>query len=166
MTPHIPRSPAEEVALAFAAAMGRDPSTMYELLADDFVRHGEETMWMPLGKDAYVAMSENFLGPFPDTAWEVLDVLSEGDRVVLHIVESATFSSPWVIGDVTIPPNHKTYRIHGIVIFTIREGRISEYTYVHDSTFNATYADVLTDDFGLAYYEFLIAPFAPDPSSA
>lgn len=156
-----PKNDVEAVALRFAAAMGNDPKAMYDLLADDFVRHGEETLWQPLGKANYVAMSDNFLSAFPDLSWRVVEVLSDADRVALQIVESGRFSRPWVIGKVEIAPNGRPYSIRGVVLMTITGGQIHAYTYIHDASFTSTYADVLTDDFALAYYEFLIAPYAP-----
>jgi len=158
----VPKNEVETVALRFAAAMGADPGAMRDLLAEDFVRYGEETLWQPLGKANYVAMSENFLVPFPDVSWRVVEVLSDGDRVALEIVESGTFSRPWVIGDVEISPNDRAYSIRGVVLMTIRSGQIHTYTYIHDASFTSTYADVLTDDFAVAYYEFLIAPYVPE----
>jgi hypothetical protein len=151
----------ERVALRFAAAMGADPKAMYDLLADDFVRLGEETLWQPLGKANYVAMSDNFLSAFTDVSWRVVEMLSDGNRVVLQIVETGTFSRPWVIGNVEVAPNDRPYSIRGAVFMTIADGQIHAYTYIHDASFTSTYADVLTDDFALAYYEFLIAPYAP-----
>lgn len=158
----LPRSDAEAVALRFASAMGNDPSTMYELLADDFVRRGEQTAWMPMGKANYVAMSENFLAPFPDVSWTVEDLLSEDDRVLVQIVESGTFTAPWVLGDLVIPPTGTAYSSHGMVLMTIRAGQISTYTYVHDAGFSQAYGKLFDDAFATAYFRFLIEPYLSD----
>jgi ketosteroid isomerase-like protein len=158
MPTHKPRNDAEDVALRFAAAMGNDNDTLLGLLADDFVRYSEQTQWQPMSRATYVRMTENFTVPFPDVKWEVLEVLSDGPRVVLHIVESGTFVNPWVVGDVKAEPNGKKYSIRSALFMTVEGGQIHDYTYIYDNGFALTHGDVMTEEFATAYLEFLGAP--------
>jgi predicted ester cyclase len=164
VTAPTPKNEVERVAVRFAAAMGADPESMYALLADTFVRRGEQTAWQPLGKANYVAMSENFLSAYPDVRWEVVDVLSDGNRVVLHMVERGTFTAAWTIGDITVQPTGGEYTSRGMVLMTIDDGLISEYTLVQDGGFRSAFGEIFTDEFGLAYYEFLIDPYLEPPT--
>ena len=152
---HAPRNDAEAVALRFAAAMGHDTDAMLHLLADDFVRYGEQTQWQPMSRDVYLKMTENFLVPFPDVEWDVLEVLSDGRRVVLHLVESGTFLEPWVVGDAILEPTGSRYTIRGALFLTVEGGQIQEYTYIHDGSFAQTLGAMMTDEFMAAYLEFL-----------
>lgn len=161
-----PKNEAEEVALQFAAAMGREPERMYELLSDEFVRYGEETLWQPMSKKAYVGMSDNFLAPFPDMRWEVLDCVSDDPRVVLQVVETATFTRPWILGGRTFQPNGKGYSMRGAVFMTIRSGQIQEYTYVHAAgDFSSAYAELFgAEEFASSYLEFLLTLEGIEPA--
>jgi len=152
---HTPRNDAEAVALRFAAAMGNDTDAMFRLLADDFVRYGEQTGWQPMSRSMYLRMTENFLVPFPDVEWDVLEVLSDGRRVVLHLIESGTFLEPWVVGDSILEPTGGRYTIRGALFLTVERGQIQEYTYIHDGSFAQTIGAMMTGEFTAAYLEFL-----------
>lgn len=156
----------EEVVRRFVAAMGQDVEGMFACLAPDFVRCGSETGWFPMAKATYRRMAENFQQPFPDCRWEATQVLVDGRRVAIELVESGTFSQPWTIRGVTVEPNGVRYEMHGATFFQVDEdGLISSYRYVHTGSFTQTYADVMTDEFYAAYAEEFFGPDA-DTSEA
>jgi predicted ester cyclase len=138
----------------FVAAMGQDVEAMFECLSADFVRYGSETGWFPMSKETYRRMAENFQPPFPDCRWEATQVLVDGQRVAVELVESGTFLHPWTIGGVTVEPNDVRYEMHGAAFFQVDEsGLISSYRYVHTGSFTDTYAETMTDEFYVAYAE-------------
>jgi predicted ester cyclase len=140
----------------FAGAMSHDLETMAACLDDGYVRYGVETGWQPMSKATYMAMADNFVVPFPDCRWEITDLLADGRRVAVQLIESGTFTEPWTVGDVTVSPNGVRYEMRGAVFFTVNDrDLVQEYTYIHSGTFAATYADVMTDEFYVAYAEAL-----------
>ena len=158
VTPIEPKNDQEALALRFAAAMGQNPQDMYDLMAESFVRYGEETLWQPLSKKAYIGMSDNFLAPFPDMRWQVLDCVSDGPRVVLQVVETGTFTQPWILGDRTFQPNGKGYSMRGAVFMTIESAQIQQYTYIHAAgDFASAYAELFeAEEFASSYLDFLL----------
>jgi hypothetical protein len=99
-------------------------------------------------------MAENFRVPFPDCRWQASQVIADGRRVAVELVESGTFSQPWTIRGVTVEPNGGRYEMHGAVFFEIDDDDlIGSYRYVHTGSFTQTYADVMTDEFYAAYAE-------------
>jgi ketosteroid isomerase-like protein len=147
MTEHTPRNEAEAVVLRLAAAMSaRDLDAVDACLADDFVRYGEETSWEPMPKTAFRAMGENFTVPFPDYAWEITEMVSDGNRVAVQLIETGTFIHPWDLRGRIIQPTNTKYVLHGAIFFTMNEDNlIQAYTYIHDSGFVAAYGDVLDE---------------------
>jgi ketosteroid isomerase-like protein len=138
----------------FVAAMGQDVDAMFGCLAPDFVRYGSETGWLPMARATYRRMAENFQVPFPDCRWEPTQVVVDGGRVAVELVESGTFLHPWTIRGVTVEPNSVHYEMHGATFFEVHDHElISSYRYVHTGSFTQTYADVMTDEFYGAYAE-------------
>jgi predicted ester cyclase len=146
-----------QVVRDFSGAMSHDLETMAACLDDDYLRYGVETGWQPMTKTTYMAMAENFVVPFPDCRWEITDLVADGRRIAVQLVESGTFTEPWTVGDVTIQPNDVRYEMRGAVFFTVNDrDLIQEYTYIHSGTFAQTYVDVMTDEFYVAYAQALM----------
>jgi len=148
---------AVEVVERFAGAMSHDLETMAACLDDGFLRYGVETGWQSMSKSTYMAMADNFVVPFPDCRWEITDLVADGRRVAVQLIESGTFTEPWTVGDVAVAPNGVRYEMRGAVFFTVNDRNlISEYTYIHSGTFAATYAGAMTDEFYVAYADALM----------
>ena len=156
------RERSEQVVRRFVAAMGQDLDTMFACLADDYVRYGVETGWLPMSRATYRHMAHNFQGPFPDCRWEPLQVVAEERRVAVELVESGTFTQPWTVGNATVEPNGVRYEMNGAVFFEIDDDDlISSYRYLHTGVFTQIYADVMTEEFYMAYAnEFLVGASA------
>jgi predicted ester cyclase len=154
---------AVDVVERFAGAMSHDLPTMAACLDDGYLRYGVETGWQPMTKTMYMAMADNFVVPFPDCRWEITDLVADGRRVAVQLIESGTFTEPWTVGDVTVPPNGVRYEMRGAVFFTVNDrDLISEYTYIHSGSFAATYAGVIPDEFYVAYAEALMGGLVAD----
>ena len=145
---------AEAVVRRFVEAMGQDLDAMFGCLAPDFVRYGSETGWFPMAKTTYRRMAQNFQVPFPDCRWVGTQIVVDGGRVAVELVESGTFLHPWTIRGVTVEPNGVHYEMHGATFFEVDDsGLISSYRYVHTDSFTQTYEEVMTDEFYAAYAE-------------
>jgi hypothetical protein len=99
-------------------------------------------------------MAENFQPPFPNCRWDATQVVGEGRRVAVELVESGTFLHPWTICGEKVEPNGVRYEMHGATFLEVDDaGLISSYRYVHAGSFTDTYADTMTDEFYVAYAE-------------
>jgi predicted ester cyclase len=63
---------------------------------------------------------ENAWAAFPDFHEELLDLVAEGDRVVVHLRGSGTHTRPWG----PIAPTGKALAWEEILILTFRDGRV------------------------------------------
>ena len=98
MLERAPKNPAETLIWQFIDAQtGHDMAAVVQLFSDDFVRYGEETEWKAFGKENYLEWGEDFNVAFPDWNWEILELVGSGDTAALHVIESGTFSQPWVL---------------------------------------------------------------------
>jgi steroid delta-isomerase-like uncharacterized protein len=120
----------EEVVRAFIEAYNKcDVDGMTTYLADDFVRFSNTSKtWRPMNKEEWKDMAVRFYAAFPDERWEVLSMVAEGDTVAIEVIETATFTKPWVMPDVTIQPTGKTYSSRNSLFFQVnRDGLIQNY---------------------------------------
>jgi predicted ester cyclase len=60
---------------------------------------------------------------FPDQAWEVHDVLAEGDQVVMHSTRRGTHEGMFM----GIPPTHRSVETHHMYLFRLAEGKVTEF---------------------------------------
>ena len=65
---------------------------------------------------------------FPDQAWEIHDVIAEGDQVAMHSTWSGTHEGTFM----GIPPTGRHVEVHHMYLFRIRGGRVTEYRAVRD----------------------------------
>ncbi len=83
--------------------------------APDFVDHGSDVpVGMPPGPEGAKAYVGGALKKFPDLHVEILDVIAEGDKVVVR--------NHW---NATSPEGHRI-GFSGIVIWRIRDGQLAE----------------------------------------
>jgi predicted ester cyclase len=59
---------------------------------------------------------------FPDVQATHEDIIAQGDKVVIRWTLSGTQSGPWM----GIPPTGRSFRISGIDIFCVVEGKLAE----------------------------------------
>jgi predicted ester cyclase len=94
----------------YAAINAQDLGTLEELLAPDVVRHATGEVGIEQAKTAV----RNAFRAFPDTRFEVEDVLAEGDRVALRVTVRRG------------PPAPATSRPTILEIFRVEDGRVAE----------------------------------------
>jgi steroid delta-isomerase-like uncharacterized protein len=100
---------------------GRE-ETIDRLLARDGVAHGLPGGDVMRGPEAFKPFFRNFRGAVPDIHIEVVQTVTEGDRVAVHCRVKGTHRGP-LLG---IPATGKPADFSGIVILRIRDGQIVE----------------------------------------
>lgn len=100
-----------------------------ELLSPRFISHD----WPPgigSGPKAFRAYCEVFRKAVPDASYEVEDLVSEGDRVVVRWRMRGTYKAPFP--GVDLPPSGQTVTLKGIAIYRVKEGKLMERWVVSD----------------------------------
>jgi ketosteroid isomerase-like protein len=118
----------EEVVRTFLAAYNKnDLDGAMACLADDFVRQGESTNWVPMNKQKYRDIWARFAIAFPDFKWEPICMVVSGDTVAIEVIETGTFMEPWAWQGKTLRPTRKGYRARIGVFFRVnRDGLIQD----------------------------------------
>ena len=118
----------EAVVLAFLDAFNKnDLDGGMACLADDFVRLGESTKWVPMSKEIYRDMWARFADAFPDFKWETSCMVTSGDTVAIEVVETGTFTDPWAWQGKTLWPTGKAYRSRISLFFRVnKDGLIQD----------------------------------------
>jgi ketosteroid isomerase-like protein len=118
----------EEVALTYIDAYNKnDLDGAMACLADDFVKQGESTKWVPMNKENCRDMWARFAAAFPDFKWEPICMVVSGDTVAIEVIETGTFTEPWTWQGKTLRPTGKGYRARICVFFRVnKDGFIQE----------------------------------------
>ena len=102
------------------------PESVDELVAPDFVSH---TWGMTEdGRAKLRATTERMRGALTDVAFDVEDVLAEGDRVAVRLTASGSPTGDFM----GVPAGGKTYRIGEMHWFRLADGRIAEHWHQYD----------------------------------
>ena len=104
-----------------AALSAADVERVLEHVADDF--HNEHTSSLGStshGRDEYRNRLPGFLGQFAGLQYEVIDTIVEGDRAAVRYRLTANFDG-------------HPLDIPGVMLFAVRDGRITRRTDVWDS---------------------------------
>jgi steroid delta-isomerase-like uncharacterized protein len=99
--------------------------TVDELLADDFVGHTWPSTGHP--KDDLKGAITRTAG-LTDKAFDVEDVIAEGDRVVVRLTAAATQTGEMM----GMPASGKRYSIGEIHIFRVQDGKVAEHWHQYD----------------------------------
>ena len=98
-----------------------------ELVAPDFVSHTwgfEED-----GRDKLRGTTQRMQDTLRDVRFDIEDVVSDDDRVVVRLTSSATPTGDFM----GVPAAGKAYRIGEMHWFRIADGRIAEHWHQHDA---------------------------------
>lgn len=99
---------------------GRD-LTVLDDLADDFVDHGAPE-GLPPGREGTRIFLTALFGWASDLQVEILDLVAQGDRVVVRNRWTGTHEGP-IFGH---PPTGRRFEMDGIVMWRVAEGRLAE----------------------------------------
>jgi predicted ester cyclase len=115
----------KEIALSlFEALNARDLSLWSKHLAQDYTAE-HPGVSVPLNKTRSVGYNQRFVTAFPDIHFEVLNVLAEGDHVLIHWSGSGSHTErlATVTGE-TIPPTRRRVRVSGTELSELRDAKI------------------------------------------
>ena len=98
-----------------------------EIVAPDLISHNM-LPGMPAGREGGKMVHQALIAAFPDQHSETLALIAEGDKVVQQFMVSGTDKG----GFLGAPPTGKGYKVPGISIFRIANGKIVEHWGVFD----------------------------------
>jgi steroid delta-isomerase-like uncharacterized protein len=98
-----------------------------EIVSPDLISHNMQP-GVPAGREGGKMVHQGLLATFPDQRTETLSLIAEGDKVVQHFTVSGTDKG----GLFGAPPTGKSYKVPGISIFRIANGKIVEHWGVFD----------------------------------
>lgn len=90
-----------------------------EVLHEDFVEHEELPPGIPPGRDAPKAYTTMFRGAFPDLEATVVEMLQDGDKVIIRSRWTGTNEGEFM----GMPPTGNSIDIGGIDIIEFRDGK-------------------------------------------
>ena len=115
----------KEIALSLIEALNaRDLDLWSRHLSNDYAAE-HPGVSVPLDKTRSIAYHQRFVTAFPDIRFEVLGVVSEGDRVLVQWTASGTHAErlATVTGE-TIPPTRRRATVSGAMITQTRDGKV------------------------------------------
>jgi C-1 hydroxylase len=115
----------KEIALSLIEALNaRDLDLWSRHLSDDYAAE-HPGVSVPLDKTRSIAYHQRFVTAFPDIRFEVLGVVSEGDRVLVQWTASGTHAErlATVTGE-TIPPTRRRATVSGAMVAEARDGKL------------------------------------------
>jgi predicted ester cyclase len=104
----------------------RQPDAVERFLVADFVEHNPN---LPQGLDGRKKFVAAVLAGFSDYRGEIVEILAEGDKVVVRVQWSGTQDGPFL----GLPPSGNKVRFATADFFRIANGKIAEHWDVVDS---------------------------------
>jgi pimeloyl-ACP methyl ester carboxylesterase/predicted ester cyclase len=124
------RPPADDrapVVALFAALAEDDLSRLDELVADDFVDHGAPPGLVAPGPAGYRTIL-GLLREALDLRWEVLELVAEGERVMVHVRQRGRHVGEFL----GIPPTGAEIDAEAMHVYRVEDGLIREHRAVRD----------------------------------
>jgi C-1 hydroxylase len=115
----------KEIALSLIEALNAHDLTLWSRhLSDDYAAE-HPGVSVTLDKTRSIAYHQRFVTAFPDIRFEVLGVVSEGDRVLVQWTASGTHTErlATVTGE-TIPPTRRRATVSGAMVAEARDGKL------------------------------------------
>ena len=100
---------------------GRRYDVIDELYAPDYVADYRPYSTEQRGREAVRGMVERAYASFPDYHEELLQLVAEGDKVVVHMRITGTQHGAWG----PVPPTGKPVNFEEILILTFRDGQVA-----------------------------------------
>jgi predicted ester cyclase len=104
----------------------RQPAAVDRFLATDFIEHNPN---LPQGRDGRKQFVAAVLAGFSDYRGEIVEILAEGDKVVVRTQWSGTQDGPFL----GLPPSGNKVRFSTADFFRIEGGKVAEHWDVVDS---------------------------------
>jgi steroid delta-isomerase-like uncharacterized protein len=120
-------TPKETVINYWRAWNEHDLDGLLALLAPYFVSRSSLSQGRATNKDMIAKGFKMFDIALPDLKEEVVSIISEDDRVVCEVIETATFSGPMELPTGILAPTNRTYKLPVASFFRISvQGLIAE----------------------------------------
>ncbi|MBB3675949.1 ester cyclase [Modestobacter versicolor] len=107
-----------------AALNDRRFEDMDEFVADEVTLNGQRGT-----RSAVVADQRGIVDAVPDFHWEVQEILVDGDRAGVRLVNTGTPVKEWH----GAPASGASFRIVEMAIYRIENGRFVDMTFIHDT---------------------------------
>lgn len=104
----------------------RQPAAVDRFLASDFIEHNPN---LPQGRDGRKQFAAAVQAGFSDYRGEIVEILAEGDKVVVRIQWSGTQDGPFL----GLPPSGNKVRFSTADFFRVVDGKLAEHWDVVDS---------------------------------
>lgn len=104
---------------------GKDFSALSKLMREDYIQHN------PLvgqGRKGFQEFFQAWFDASPDYAFELKQIVSEGDKVWAYGTYSGTHEGDWL----GIPGTGKAYKFDAVDIFRVQDGQLAEHWDVLD----------------------------------
>ena len=114
------------------AINGHNLDLFDEICATDYVWHGGSdpgALGDVHGIERFKAAVDSFFTAFPDLTATILDTVVGDDKVVVRFVEQGTHKGTFV----GVEPTGNPVRFHGIGIYRIEDGKLTEEWFIDDS---------------------------------
>jgi predicted ester cyclase len=108
------------------AELRRQPAAVERFVASDFIEHNPN---LPPGRDGRKGFVTAVQAGFSDYRGEIVELLAEGDRVVMRVQWSGTQDGPFL----GLPPSGNKVRFATADFFRIADGKLAEHWDVVDS---------------------------------
>ena len=99
-----------------------DLDVVYEIFAEDYVRHDLRPGNPPPGPEGQKRIAEDLRAAFPDLHSTIELIVAEGDFVVVRWTAEGSNTGHWG----SQPPTGKQVRFSGVNIFRIKDGKVVE----------------------------------------
>jgi predicted ester cyclase len=107
-----------------ALANAREFDRMDEFAHDQVLINGE-----PVARDDMVAEFRKHTDAVPDLAWEIQDLVVEGDRIAARLLDTGTPEQEWL----GLAPTGATVSFVECAFYEVRDGRIAASWYMMDA---------------------------------
>lgn len=104
---------------------GKDFSALNSLMREDYIQHN------PLvgqGRKGFLEFFKAWFKASPDFAFDLKQIVSEGDKVWVYGTYSGTHQGDWL----GIPATGKAYKFDAVDIFRVQDGQLAEHWDVLD----------------------------------
>lgn len=106
----------------------RDTEGAAELISEDYMLHDPSMPDFPGGREAFKELCSGFMEAIRDASCTIEDQIEEGDKVVTRF----TFSGCQQKDLPEIPSNGRCFKVSGVTISRVADGRIAEEWMVMD----------------------------------
>ena len=105
-----------------SAANAREFGFIASLIHDDIILNGK-----PAKREGAIKAFEDFAAAVPDIAWELEDIVIEGDRIAARLRDSGTPRAAF-----GVEPNGARVEFAEVAFYKIRDGRFAEMWFMID----------------------------------